>query len=165
MDPRCRWLTAGAHQVPSPNEESLYRAALGMAWIDLEEAGKEYKFGRMAPVFHVKLTDRGKEAAATCGKGSSSQSFGVPVSTRRFGSGKFIKQEQYGRTVYEVDFTWVPTPVGVQVMIDLTGNMAVPEGEYRAKVYMRKMRGTSIATGANGWMVDGIDDRSAQKLR
>ena len=164
-DPRCRYVTSGAHEVPSPNEEALYRAAAGMGYLDLTESGQEYKFGRMAPVFNVTVTDRGKEVSASCGPASNNKSFGVPVSARRFGSGKFVKQEPYGRTVYEVDFTWVPTPVGDQVMISLSGNMAVPVGEYRAKVFMRKMMRTSIATGANGWMVDGIDDRSAQKLR
>lgn len=164
INPSCRWLRAEAYVVPSPNEESLYRAASQMGYIDLTETGQQYHLNRMAPVFNVKLTDRGKETSATCGPTSKATSFGVPVSARRFGSGRFVKQETH-RTVYEVDYTWVPTPVGDQVMIALSGHMAVQVGEYRTKVYMRKMRGVSPATGANGWMVDAIDERGAQKLR
>ena len=140
------------------DDEALYRATSQMAYIDLAETGQAYHHGRMAPVFNVTLTERGKEISRTCGTPSKSTTFYVPTATRRYTSGAFLKQEPGGRTVYEVDFTWVPTPIGDQVSHVLTGAMAIKAGPARAKVFMKKLRAGSD-TGPNGWTVDAIDDR------
>lgn len=162
--PRCRWLETGAWIVAYPQETALYRAASDLGYIEMTEAGQANRTGVPQSAWRIALTDAGKVEAAKCTGSSRRAVFGVPVSQRKFIAGKFVESEPYGRTVYEVEYAWVPTGVGERVLGVLTDKMAVEEGTYRTKVYLRKGRAANTAAG-NGWVVDAIDDLGAVRLR
>jgi hypothetical protein len=161
--PRCRWLETGAWVVAYPQDTALYRAAYELSYIEMTEVGRANRIGTPEPAWKISLTDSGKAEAATCPPTSKPTSWGVPVSRRQFISGKNAGASGE-RTVFDVEYAWVPTDVGVRVKFVLTDKMAVEEGTYRTKVYMRKTRGFTGA-GANGWSVDQIDERGAVRLR
>jgi hypothetical protein len=163
-DPRCRWLESGAWVLASVQEEALYRAASLMGFIEMTQAGQAYHLNRQAPAWKITLTDAGKAEAGTCSPTSKPTSWGVPVSKRQFTSGRFVEEQPGGRMVYAVDFAWVPTSVGDQVVFALTGRLAVENGAYRTKVYLRKGRAV-IAPSQHGWLVDAIDDRGAERVQ
>ena len=161
--PRCRWLETGAWVLAWPQEVALYEAARNLGYIDLQQAGMANRI-RPEPAWKVALTDAGTAASATCGSGSSrSEVWGLPVSERRFISGRRIQApDMYNpdRTMFEVEYQWVPTSAGEMVKNVLTGKMAVEQGLRRAKVSLR-YGDRAIGRGRNGWRVDQIGDLAA----
>jgi hypothetical protein len=107
------------------------------------------------------LTDAGKTEAADCPPSSKATVWGLPVSRREFVSGTYEGNDAGGRSVYEVEFDWVPTEAGDRVKDVLTGNMTVEDGTYRTKVYMQS--GPGVIGGPNGWRVSAINDLDARR--
>ena len=107
------------------------------------------------------MTDAGKAASATCGSGSSKPTvFGVPVSQRRFISAKRTAEpDMYNsnRTIFDVEFEWVPTAAGDRVKHVLTSHMSVEQGLATARVVMLYGNGVTNK-GPNGWAVQAIQD-------
>ena len=86
------------------------------------------------------------------------------MSRRRFISAARVGQDAGGRTIYEVEYEWVPTAAGEKVKHVLTNAMAVEEGAYLTRVYLQNSPDL-IAPGPHGWVVSAIDDFEAVRLR
>jgi hypothetical protein len=159
--PRCRWLETGAHVLAYPQDTAVLEAARDLGFVEMEQVGTGNRTGRVEPAWKIALTAAGKAESAKCGRGSTrSTTFGMPVSQRRFISGKRTAEaDKYNpnRTMFEVEFEWVPTAVGDRVKYVLTGNMAVEQGLARATVSM--LHGErAVGKGPNGWTVQAIND-------
>ena len=160
-EPRCRWLETGAHVLAYPQDTAVLEAARDLGFVEMEQVGTGNRTGRVEPAWRIRLTDAGRAESAKCGSGSTrSTTFGVPVSQRRFISGKRTAEaDMYSpnRAMFEVEFEWVPTSVGDRVKYVLTGNMAVEQGLAKATVSM--LHGDrAVNKGANGWTVQAIND-------
>jgi hypothetical protein len=159
--PRCRWLETGAHVLASPQDTAVLEAARDLGFVEMTQVGTGNRTGRVEPAWRIALTDAGKAESAKCGRGSTrSTTFGIPVSQRRFISGKRTAEPDTSnptRTMFEVEFEWVPTAAGDRVKYVLTGNMAVEQGLAKATVSM--LYGNRVVgKGANGWVVNAIHD-------
>jgi|SRR5688572_5318845 len=162
-EPRCRWLKTGAWVLAWPQETALYRAAYDAGFIEMVEVGQGNRIGKPEPAWRITLTEKGKTETAECTT-PGADNWGVPVSRRRLISGRYAGEDYGGRTVFEVDFEWVPTPIGEQVKHELTRYMTVEEGTYRTRVYLYNSRGR-IDRGKNGWSVDAIVEMDGQGIR
>ena len=160
-EPRCRWLETGAHMLFYPQDTAVLMAARDLGYAEVEQVGTGNRIGTVEPAWSVRLTESGKAESAKCGKGSSRETvFGVPVSQRRFISGKRTSEpDMYNsnRTLFEIDFEWVPTPAGDRVKDVLTSHMAVEQGLAKAQVSMLYSE-RLIGKGSNGWAVQAIGD-------
>ena len=159
--PNCRWLETGAHLLFYPQDTAVLMAARDLGYAEVEQVGTGNRTGTVEPAWSVRLTDAGKTESAKCGKGSSRETvFGVPVSQRRFISGRRTGEpDMYNsnRTLFEVEFEWVPTPAGDRVKHVLTSHMAVEQGLAKAQVSM--LYGDRVINkGSNGWTVQAIGD-------
>ena len=159
--PRCRWLETGAHLLFYPQDTAVLLAARDLGHAEVEQIGTGNRIGVAEPAWKVKLTDAGKAESARCGSGSSKPSvFGVPVSGRRFISGKrTLEPDMYNpnRTMFDVEFEWVPTAAGDRVKNVLTSHMTVEQGLATARVAML-YGDRAINKGSNGWRVQAIHD-------
>lgn len=159
--PRCRWLTTGAHVLAYSDETAVYEAASALGYIEMVQIGTGNRTGRIEPAWRIRLHETGRAVSATCGNGSSRPSvFGVPVSQRRFLSSTRTKEPDVynpDRTEFQVQFEWTPTPAGDAVKNVLTGHMTVEQGLATATVAMRYGPGV-WNRGANGWAVAAIHD-------
>ena len=167
-EPRCRWLETGAHQLFYPQDTAVLQAAAALGYVELEQVGTGNRTGVPEPAWKVALTDVGKRESSTCGRGSSrSTVFGVPVSGRRFISGRRVAEpDMYNpdQTTFEVQFEWVPTPAGDHVKNVLTDKMTVEQGLATARVVM--LYGNRVTNkGPNGWAVRAIQDGRATTAR
>jgi hypothetical protein len=144
--------------VPSVAEEALLRAASRLNYLELSEAGREFRFNRNAPALNITLTDSGRAESAKCGQTSKPTSWGLPVATRKFINGTFVSNEAIGRTVYDVEFEWVTTSAADTARFDLPPTAAIDAGVFHSKVYMHKGRDVG-PPGRNGWAVMTIIDR------
>ena len=111
--------------------------------------------------WRVELTEAGKVESAKCGSSFLNQnSFGIPVSTRRFISAKQRPEPNQftpNQAMFDVEFEWVPTTAGDRVKHALTSQRAIAQGLTTARVAMLyNLRGTP--KGANGWTVQAIYD-------
>ena len=159
--PRCRWLETTAHSLFYPQDTAVLMAARDLGYAQVQQVGMGNRIGTPEPAWSVALTETGKAESARCGKGSErSTVFGVPVTERRFISGKRIGEpDMYNpdRTMFEVEFEWTPTPAGERVKNVLTSHMTVEQGLATAKVAM--YYGPSVfRKGPNGWAVHAIHD-------
>lgn len=166
--PRCRWLETGAHMLFYPQDTAVLMAARDQGWADVQQIGTGNRTGTPEPAWRVSLTDAGKAESAKCGKGSErSTVFGVPVTARKFISGKRIGEpDMYNpeTTTFEVQFEWTPTPAGDQVKNVLTSHMTVEQGLATAKVQM--MYGPRVmGKGPGGWAVKAIHDTRTTAAR
>jgi hypothetical protein len=134
--PRCRWLEHGTWILADRQDTALYRAAADLGYISIEQVGEGNRIGVPEPAWRITLTDAGKAEAARCPPSSKPSVWGVPVSQRRFLSGKYVGKDYGQRSLFEVEFEWVPTAVGEQVKQVLTDHMKVEEGKSMARVYM-----------------------------
>jgi hypothetical protein len=159
--PSCRWLETGAWVLASPQETALLRAAHELGYIEMAETGQGNRFGTPEPAWKITLTETGEAEASQCPPSSKSTVWGLPVSRRELMSGTPAGTDAGGRTIYDVEFAWVPTDAGERVTDVLTGNMTVEEGTYRTKVYLQK--GPGISGGPNGWYVNAINDLGATR--
>ena len=161
LKPRCRWLETGAHILFYPQDTAVLMAARDLGYAAVDEVGTGNRTGTPEPAWRVTLTEAGKAESATCGPGSSrSTTFGVPVSTRRFLSGKRTgAPDMYNpnRTMFEVEFEWTPTAAGNQVKYVLTNHMTVEQGLATARVAML-YNARAASKGSNGWTVQAIHD-------
>lgn len=166
--PRCRWLETSAHILFYPQDTEVLMAARDVGYAQVEQVGTGNRIGTPQPAWRVTLTEAGKGASAKCGKGSSRPTvFGVPVSERRFMSGKRTGEpDMYNpnRTVFDVEFEWTPTSAGDRVKPVLTDHMAVEQGLATARVVMLHGDGV-INKGANGWAVQSINDSRGRRGR
>jgi hypothetical protein len=164
--PSCRWLETGVWVLAYRQETAIYEAARDLGYIEMSQAGTANRIGTPEPAWKVSLTDAGKAESEKCGSGSSrSEVFGVPVSQRRFISGKRIKEpDMYNpdRTVFEVEFEWVPTAAGDRVKYVLTDKMSVQQGVASANVSL-KYGERVTSKGGNGWWVEQIHDISGAR--
>jgi hypothetical protein len=62
-----------------------------------------------------------------------------------------------GRTLFDVEFEWVPTPAGDRVKYALTSHMTVEQGLATAKVAM-VYAPSGFSKGPNGWAVQAVHD-------
>ena len=159
--PRCRWLETTAHNLFYPQDTAVLMAARDLGYAEVQQVGMGNRIGTPEPAWSVALTEAGKAESARCGRGSErSTVFGVPVSERRFISGKRIGEpDMYNnnRTMFEVAFEWTPTPAGDRVKNVLTSHMTVEQGLATAKVAM--LYGPSVFNKLpNGWAVQAIHD-------
>jgi len=159
LKPRCRWLETSAHMLFYAQDTAVLMAARDLGYADVVQVGTGNRTGTPEPAWSVALTDAGRAESAKCGPGSSrSVTFGVPVSTRRYLSGKRTgAPDRYNpnRTMFEVDFEWTPTAAGNQVKYVLTSHMAVEQGLATARGAM--LYGDRLANrGVNGWAVEAI---------
>ena len=160
-EPRCRWLETGAHLLAYRQDTEVYKAARDLGFVEMEQVGTGNRIGTIEPAWRVQLTEPGRTETAKCGRGSSKSTvFGVPVSERRFISGKRTAEpDMYNpnRTVFEVEFEWVPTAAGDRVKHNLTDKMTVEQGLATARVTM--LYGDRVINkGPNGWVVQAIHD-------
>ena len=156
QQPRCRWLQTGSWIVAGPQDAAVYQAASDLGYIEMTEVGRVNRSGTPEPAWRVTLTESGKSESSAC-SASTPPRFGVPVSRRQFVSARRTDVDHSGYTVFEVDFTWVPTSAGDRVRHVLTGPMAVEEGPGRA--IARLDHGPrSFPKGPNGWAVMRLDD-------
>jgi hypothetical protein len=160
-EPRCRWLETGAHLLLYPQDTAVLMAARDLGYVEVEQVGTGNRIGTPEPAWSVRLTDKGKTESAKCGSGSSrAEVFGVPVSQRRFISAKRTGEpDMYNpnRTVFEIEFEWVPTAVGELVKNVLTSHMAVEQGLAKAQASM--LYGDRVTnTQSNGWTVQAINE-------
>ena len=149
--PRCRWLEHGTWILAYPQDTALYRAAADLGYITMEQVGEGNRIGVAEPAWRIALTDAGKDEAAKCPPSSKSSVWGVPVSQRRFLSGKSLGKDYGQRTIFEVEFEWVPTDVGERVKGVLTDHMTVEEGQYTARAYMTSSGQTRY------WEINDLD--------
>ena len=166
--PRCRWLETSAHILFYAQDTAVLMAARDLGYANVEQVGTGNRTGNPEPAWSVALTEAGKAVSATCGEGSSrSAVFGIPVSARRFLSGKRTRgPDMYNpnQTMFEVEFEWVPTAAGDQVKHVLTNKMSVEQGIATARVAM--LFGPRLTNkGANGWAVDAIYDTRGTTAR
>ena len=166
--PRCRWLETGAHLLFYPQDTAVLQAAAALGYVELEQVGTGNRIGVVEPAWRVALTEAGRTESAKCGRGSSrSTVFGVPVSERRFVSGRRVAgPDMYNpdQTAFEVQFEWVPTPAGERVKHVLTDKMTVEQGMATARVVM--LHGNRAAgKGLNGWAVRAIHDNQTSTRR
>ena len=154
--PRCRWLEASANKFYFPQDTEVLKAAgdLGYAEIEQLDAGSR-------TTWRVKPTDAGKVESARCGRGTwKATAFGVPVSGRRFISGKNRPEPNQftpGQAMFDVEFEWVPTVAGERLKNVLTGQWTVEQGLAKTRVSM--LYGIHSGTkGSNGWTVQAIYD-------
>ncbi len=167
-EPRCRWLETGAHQLFYSQDTAVLQAAAALGYVELEQIGTGNRTGVPEPAWKVALTDAGRRESAKCGSGSSrSTVFGVPVSGRRFISGRRIAEPDVynpDQTTFEVQFEWMPTPAGDRVKHVLTDKMTVEQGLATARVVM--LYGNRVTNkGPNGWAVRAIQDGRASARR
>ena len=167
-EPRCRWLETGAHQLFYAQDTAMLQAAAALGYVDLEQVGTGNRIGVVEPAWRVALTEAGRGESAKCGSGSSRATvFGVPVSQRRFVSGRRVAEpDMYNpdQTAFEVQFEWVPTPAGERVKHVLTDKMTVEQGSATARVVM--LHGSrATAKGPNGWAVHAIHDNRSSTVR
>ena len=162
--PSCRWLKQGAWVLAYPQETALYRAAHQAGYIEMKEVGRDNRIGRPEPAWRIALTEAGKAEAVTCQPGSDPDTWGVPVSRRELVSATYAGESPgyTARKVYEVEYRWVPTAVGEKVKRVLTGNMAVQEGTYRARVYLVN---SPDAIDPSGWYVDQVGELDGERVR
>jgi hypothetical protein len=168
VKPRCRWLETGAHRLFYPQDTAVLMAARDLGYADVQEVGTGNRTGTPEPAWGVALTEAGRAESAKCGEGSSrAEVFGVPVSARRFLSGKRTgAPDMYNpnRTMFEVEFEWTPTAAGNQVKYVLTNHMTVEQGLATARVAM--LYGPRAANkGSNGWTVQAIHDNRVTPRR
>lgn len=156
--PRCRWLKYGAWILAWPSETHLYKAAHQFGYIEMEEVGTDNRIGTPEPAWRITITEAGKAKIADCKVVNGRNDWGVPVSRRKLLSARYAGEANAysGLTIYEVDYEWVPTEVGDMVKAHLTDKMAVEEGKYRTKTWLRK--------GSEGWYVEQIDDLGAKPI-
>jgi hypothetical protein len=164
--PRCRWGETGAYVLAYPEDTEVLKAARMLGWIDMEEVGTGNRSGRPEPAWKIAMTAAGKAESAKCGEGSMrSTTFGIPVSERRFISGKRTTEpDVYNptRTVFEVQFEWVPTQAGDIVKYALTERRAIERGLATARVSM--LYGERVVRpGSNGWGVQSIIDERQKR--
>jgi hypothetical protein len=159
--PSCRWLETGAWVLAWPQETAIYEAARDLGYIEMEQAGMGNRV-RPEPAWRIALTEAGKAESARCGRGSSKpEVFGMPVSERKLISGKrYGEPDAYNpdRTLFDVQFEWVPTPVGDRVKHVLTSHMTVQQGVTTAKVALRYGEHL-VKKGGNRWWVEQIHER------
>lgn len=159
--PRCRWLETGAHILAYPQDTAVLEAGRDLGFIEMEQVGTGNRTGRVEPAWRIGLTDAGRTETAKCGRGSARPTtFGVPVATRRFMAGRRTGEpDMYNpsRTLFEVEFEWVPTAAGDRVKHVLTRHMAVEQGLAKATVVML-YGDRAVGKGANGWTVQAIED-------
>lgn len=160
---RCRWLETGTWILAYSQDTALYRAAHELGYIEMEEVGQGNRIGVPEPAWRIALTEAGKVEAANCPPQSKPTAWGIPVSWRKLISATYVGQDNGERTIYEVEYAWVPTAVGEKVKHVLTDKMTVEEGTYRTKVYLRGGPDL-IAPGANKWVVLEINDFDAVRL-
>ena len=164
--PRCRWLETGAHLLFYPQDTAVLMAARDLGYAEVEEIGTGNRIGVAEPAWRVRLTDAGKAESARCGSGSSKPSvFGVPVSARRFISAKRTGEpDMYhpNRTMFDVEFEWVPTAAGDRVKYVLTSHMTVEQGLATARIAML-YGDRATSKGANGWRVQAIHDTRSSR--
>ena len=158
-EPRCRLLETSAHIEFYPHEAEVLMAARDLGYVDAEQVGMGHRHAKPQPAWRVAVTDAGKAESARCGDRLSDRRavFGVPVSERRFISGRRTGEpNKYypDQAIFEVELEWVPTPAGNRVRHILTGNMTVEEGLATATV--RMVYGRSYNKGPNGWGVVSI---------
>jgi hypothetical protein len=159
--PRCRWLETGTWILAYRQETALYEAARDLGYIELAPVGTANRTGTPETAWKVTLTEAGKAQAAACGSGSSRPSvWGLPVSARRFIAGKRVKEPDMfnpDRTIFDVEFEWIPTAAGERVKHVLTDKMAVEQGLAHVQVSL-KYGDRLITKGAHGWWVERMDD-------
>ena len=164
----CRWIDTGAHVLAWPQDTEVLKAARDLGFIEMEQIGTGNRIGTIEPAWRIAITEAGRTEAAKCAPGSSnSTGFAIPVSHRRFISGKRTKEPDMfnpNMTVFEVDFEWVPSGVGDRVRNVLTGRLAVNQGLAKAQVAMLYGERSGDA-GTNGWRVKSMNDGSAGKRK
>jgi hypothetical protein len=153
--PRCRWFTTGANKLLFQQDTEVLRAAADLGYAEVEQVDS-----RGRTLWTVKVTEAGKVESARCGRTWKDAAVGVPVSVRRFLSGRNRPEPNQftpGQAMFDVEFEWVPTVAGERLKNALTGQLAIEQGLAKTRVSM--LYGIHSGTkGPNGWTVQAIYD-------